>query len=81
MKYYRVLNWCDGNQYYKWDTRKAGYVKPTGLYMITGELLTERERNKFCNHDKHFEVVEIPKNKTHWFFGARFENTKFLKEV
>ena len=77
MKFYRVLSWCDGHQYYKWDGRpnRYGYVRPTGLYMISGELLTEKERNKFCNHDKHFEVVEVKKNNTHWFFGARFENT------
>ena len=72
MKYYRVLGWADGKQYYKWDKRNAGYVRPTGLYMIANELLTEREKNMYCNHDKHYEVVEVPKNKTYWFFGARF---------
>ena len=74
MKYYRVLGWADGCQYYKWDRRpnRYGYVRPTGLYMVANELLTEREKNMYCNHDKHYEVVEIPKNKTYWFFGARF---------
>lgn len=74
MKYYKVLEWADGSQYYKWDGRpnRYGYVRPTGKYMIENELLTEREKNAYCNHDKHYEVVEIPKNKTYWFFGARF---------
>lgn len=74
MKYYKVLAWADGRQYYKWDRRpnRYGYVRPTGLYMVANELLTEREKNMYCNHDKHYEVVEVPKNKTYWFFGARF---------
>lgn len=73
MKYYRVLNWCDGKQFFRWSGRYPGMVVGTGLYMISNELLTERERNKYCNHDKHFEVVEIPKSRVYWSFGARFE--------
>lgn len=73
MKYYRVLTWADGRQYMKWNRKKYGEVVGTGLYMISGELLTERERNKFCNHDKHFEMIELKKSEVYWAFGARFQ--------
>ena len=53
--------------------------------LIGNELYTEKELEKLkqkyfhCystvyNFDKIFDKVEIKKNKTHWFFGARFEN-------
>ena len=76
MMYYKVLSWCDGHQFYRWSKRYPGMVVGAGKYMIENELLTERERNKYCNHDKHFIVVEVPKNRVYWSFGARFEIKK-----
>lgn len=75
MKYYRVNADYDGKQYYKWDMRpgKQGRVRGTGLYMIANELLTERERNQYCNAAYFFTPVYISKRKVYHFFGARFE--------
>lgn len=47
---------------------------------IAGELFTEKEVEKYSKPDKYgckmrlgwLEPVEIPRNKTHWLFGARF---------
>lgn len=73
MKYYRVKEWCDGHEFYKWDNRKYGYVRQTGKYMVANELLTEREFWKYSNHKGHYEIVEIPKSRVYWSFGVRFE--------
>lgn len=75
MKYYKVREWCDGNEFYKWDGQKNryGYVRQTGKYMIANELLTARERWQYSNHNGHFDVVEIPKNQVYFSFGARFQ--------
>lgn len=49
--------------------------------LVAHELYTENELNKrnilLCNHVQFnwFDLVEIPKSKTYWFFGARFSNT------
>ena len=45
-----------------------------GNILIGGELFTEKEFNKLPYvYAGAFEKVDIPKNKTYWFFGARFE--------
>ena len=45
-----------------------------GNILIGGELLTTAEFNRlpfiYCGA---YEIMEIPKNKTYWCFGARFE--------
>ena len=45
-----------------------------GNILIGEELFTEKEFNKLPYvYAGAFEKVDIPKNKTYWFFGARFE--------
>lgn len=45
-----------------------------GEILIGNELYTEKEFNKLpFVYAAAFERVEIPKNKTYFFFGARFE--------
>lgn len=62
MKYYKVKPEADNRR------RKDGNI------YVANELYTERETKKL-NLNKHFlEIVEIPKNATYWFFGARFSN-------
>lgn len=74
MKYYRVLRIADGCYFFKNDSKRPGTVKNTYIPMIPGELLTEHEKNQYCNSNRFFELVEVKKNNTYWFFGARFEN-------
>ena len=74
MKYYRVKPQFD-NLYVNPRTRD-------GNILVAYELYTETEIKKMINkglrnysfiHDI-FEVVEIPKSKIYWLFGARFES-------
>lgn len=49
-------------------------------FLIADELITQAELKKlvkrglihYQNYEKFFKPVEIPKNKTYFFFGARF---------
>lgn len=41
-------------------------------YTVRGELFTKKEFDKLKDNSK-FEEVEISKNKTYFFFGARFQ--------
>ena len=61
MKYYRARR--DAYDYFS----KYGIVK--------NELLTEKERNTKVRYikDDLFEVINIPKTKTFFSFGCRFE--------
>ena len=48
-----------------------------GNILIGEELFTEKEFNKLPYvYAGAFEKVDVPKNKTYWFFGARFEKEK-----
>lgn len=78
MKYYRVKREFDNVAKYK--TFKSGRVMHTGDIYIGGELLTEKEflrhKEKYLlphSDEKMFDVVEIPKSRIYWSFGARFE--------
>lgn len=63
MKYYRVKPIFDN------------YKKNTTDIFVGNELYTENEVNKLdCVYKDMFDIVEINKNNTHFFFGARFEN-------
>jgi hypothetical protein len=66
MKYYRVRKHAD--QFPKNPKVRDGNI------LIANELYTEKEFNKLPYvYASAFEMVEIPKNKTYWSFGARFE--------
>jgi hypothetical protein len=77
MKYYRVKPEYDNKQLL---TKERGIYVNRGYSLIAKELFTVKEWEKICK--KHVfrrslaecvELVEIPKTKVYWFFGARFE--------
>lgn len=59
MKYYRA---------------KIGFDNGREL-LVKNELITEKEKEKYYKNfkDDLFEIVEVKKNNTYIFFGARFE--------
>ena len=66
MIYYRVRN--------EYDNFPQNPRVHDGNILVGGELLTEKEFNKLpFVYAGAFERVEIPKNQTYMFFGARFE--------
>lgn len=69
MKYYRVKPEYDNIIRY---LNKNGRCVPDSI-LIGNELYTEIERSKLANRKQMFDVIEIPKNKTFFSFGARFE--------
>lgn len=45
-----------------------------GNILIAEELFTEKEFNKLPYvYAGAFERIDIPRNSTYWFFGARFQ--------
>ena len=76
--------WNEKRTYYTLDNI-YGYKYKNGLryscQYIANELITEKELKKYYGitpdniHEFPFlELVDIPKNKIHWFFGARFQD-------
>lgn len=70
MVYYRVKPQADQTQIYN---QRGKYLD----FLIANELYTQSEYNKLIAKSKFkienkFEQIEIPKNKTYFFFGARF---------
>ena len=66
MIYYRVKESYD-------NMPKNPYVHDGDFY-IAGELYTTKEVDKLpFIYAAAFDVVEIPKSQTYWFFGARFQ--------
>lgn len=68
MKYYKVKQIAD-------NTRKNAN-KPDSI-LVKNELYTERELIKFAPKEStyvqlHFDIIEVAKNTTYFFFGARF---------
>ena len=69
MIYYRVKQSYD-------QAPKNPYFRD-GNVLIAGELYTAREIDQLpFIYARAFEVVEIPKKQTYWFFGARFQKQK-----
>ena len=67
MLYYRVVKKYDGFS-----------RKPNGKawdIFVADELYTPYEAKRYLERfPLAFEAVNIPKTKTHWFFGCRFED-------
>ncbi len=61
MIYYRVREEFDQRRLPKFD------------FLIANELYTTRERRELPISDEAFEKVNVPKTRTYWLFGARFE--------
>lgn len=67
MTYYRVRKEFDQARKHPTKSRNCDFL-------IVNELYTEAERKQMTAvPNKAFEKVEIPKNQTYWFFGARFQ--------
>ena len=73
MKYYRVKPQYDNKTRYTWNNHHQGVSN--GI-LVANELYTPKEFEKLANCPEWFEVVEISKRSTYWFFGARFESTE-----
>lgn len=76
MKYLKVMGKYDNLRLSRPDRRGCrvwdGILVGNELYTVK-EWERLKERTKM-NLDYTVEPVEINRNKTHWFFGARFEN-------
>lgn len=70
MKFYKVKKEYDQTPLYKIGKKKMYYYS----FLIANELYTDAELRQFNVDPIFFDVVEIPKNKTYWSFGARFES-------
>lgn len=70
MKYYRVKPCFDNVPRYYW--RQNGATIRNSV-LIANELYTPYERSKIANRSQMFEIVEIPKSRVFFSFGARFE--------
>ena len=59
--------------YYKATKDAYDYFSKCGI--IKNELLTTKERNSKVRYlpDSYFQIIEIPKSRVFWSFGARFE--------
>ena len=66
MKYYKI-NAIGANKYIRYGKKSAL------LYLIENELYTLKEKEKFKIPSRYVEEMELPKNKTFFNFGARFE--------
>ena len=72
MKYFRVKPEYDGKTAYKYH--RGGGLEVVGSY-VANELYTKTElkRRGDCLFLPYMEGVNIPKNKTFFSFGCRFE--------
>lgn len=59
-------------KYYKIKMEYDNKPRKDNNILVGGELYTKREMEKYNIPFKYCEVVEIPKNKIYFFFGARF---------
>lgn len=75
MTYYRVKPKFDQRKRFKKSKFEHRRI-PDGIY-VANELYTKGELKDFQlpyeDEENIFEEVRIPKNKTYWFFGCRFE--------
>lgn len=69
MQYYRVKPQYDNKTRYTRNNKGQGVGNGV---LIANELYTPKEYKKLMNCPEWFELVEIPKNKIYFFFGARF---------
>ena len=73
MTYYRVRKEYDNKPLFKYKEKNGfSYWINDGGILIGNELYTAKEREKLAVKDCCFEKVEINKNRTYFFFGARF---------
>lgn len=71
MVYYRVKSENDNKRRYKFH--RGGGLEIDGIY-VANELYTAKEIEKYLGGVTMCEKVNISKNKTYFFFGARFSD-------
>ena len=71
MKYYKVKPEFDQRDKIVFIGTNNTKTKLDGI-LIGNELYTPRERERIALSDKFFEIVNVPKNHSYWFFGARY---------
>ena len=72
MLYYRVKPEYDNKKRYRWNNHGQGVAD--GSILVASELYTPGEFRKIANCPAWFDKIQINKNKTYFFFGARFES-------
>ena len=72
MLYYRVKPEYDNKKRYRWNNHGQRVVD--GSILVGNELYTPGEFRKIANCPAWFDKIQINKNKTYFFFGARFES-------
>lgn len=65
MKYFKIKPEYDQH----WRNNKPGEI------LIANELYTENEAARYNIKPYMYNVIEIPKSKIYWMFGARFQAT------
>jgi len=75
MEYYQILPIADNKPklIYNQKLKRLTPIKGYDIW-IANELYTKRELKRFALTipDNYYRLVNVPKNKTFWFFGARF---------
>lgn len=69
MIYYKVPKELDGKQIYTSAGKRKSFYMP----LVAQELFTEKECERYSLPKAKLVRVEVPKSRTHWLFGARFE--------
>lgn len=64
-------------KFYKVKSKFDNYPLKARIIYVANELLTEKEVTKYNVNKDYCEIIDVPKNKTHWFFGARFANIEY----
>lgn len=71
MLYYKVKP--EHDQKTRFRFHRGGGLEIDGIF-IQNELYTARELKKYLGAVQICDIVEIPKSKIYWLFGARFSN-------
>lgn len=53
---------------------EADQIQVKNNFLVKKELYTVKQAVKMGANPKHFKLVSVSKNKTFYFFGARFTN-------
>lgn len=76
MTYYKIKPEYDNRQVY---IKHNHYYEYSGIILVANELYTVKEwerlnKRYYIRDSKYvYDIIECNKNKTYWFFGARFE--------
>ena len=73
MKYYKVKPEKDNTDKFVFVGSDKTKIKNDGFF-VGNELYTPKERERIARSDSIFDIVDIPKNKIYFFFGARFSS-------